>query len=112
MRVRGRDSPVEISLVLPRVWGVATVRDCLCPRLSGKDLTVSVALRSRGCVRHRSPGCGGDPVVVELQERLWVAATRRHSDCAAALPRLRNRVIPRLYLICPNTGSMLRRRFL
>ena len=33
--------------------------------------------------------------------RLWVAATNRHSDCAAALPLRMNRSIRRLYLICP-----------
>lgn len=32
---------------------------------------------------------------------LWVAATNRHSDCAAALPLRMNRSIRRLYLICP-----------
>jgi hypothetical protein len=32
---------------------------------------------------------------------LWVAATSRHSDCAAALPLRMNRSVRRLYLICP-----------
>jgi hypothetical protein len=41
--------------------------------------------------------------------RLWVAAIRRHSDGAAALPLRRNRVIARLCLICPKTGSIVRR---
>jgi hypothetical protein len=44
--------------------------------------------------------------------RLWVAAISRHSDRAAALPRRRKRVIPRLCLICPKTGSMLCRRLM
>jgi hypothetical protein len=33
--------------------------------------------------------------------RLWVAVTKRHSDCAAALPLRMNRSIRRLCLICP-----------
>jgi hypothetical protein len=33
--------------------------------------------------------------------RLWVVATNRHSDCAAALPLRMNLSIRRLYLICP-----------
>ncbi len=38
---------------------------------------------------------------------LWVAVTNRHSDCAAALPVRMNVSIRRLYLICPNTGSVV-----
>ena len=37
--------------------------------------------------------------------RLWVAATNRHSDWAAALPLRMNLSIRRLYLICPKIGS-------
>jgi hypothetical protein len=54
------------------------------------------------CVR-----CGSSPqAVLAIQwlwslRRLWVAATNRHSDCAAALPLRMNRSTPRLYLICP-----------
>jgi hypothetical protein len=39
--------------------------------------------------------------------RLCVAVTNRHSDCAAALPLRMNRSMCRLYLICPNTGSIV-----
>jgi hypothetical protein len=39
--------------------------------------------------------------------RLCVAVTNRHSDCAAALPLRMNRSMRRLYLICPNTGSIV-----
>ena len=38
---------------------------------------------------------------------MWVAATSRHSDCAAALPLRMNRSMRRLYLICPKTGSIV-----
>lgn len=39
--------------------------------------------------------------------RLWVAVISRHSVRAAALPRLRNRVMWRLCLVLANTGSMI-----
>ena len=39
--------------------------------------------------------------------RLWVAVTNRHSDCAAARPLRMNRSMCRLYLIWPNTGSIV-----
>jgi hypothetical protein len=39
--------------------------------------------------------------------RLWVAVMSRHSDSAADLPRRWNRVMRRLNLICPNTGSIV-----
>jgi len=39
--------------------------------------------------------------------RLWVAVTNRHSDCAADLPLRMNRSMCRLYLIWPNTGSIV-----
>ena len=39
--------------------------------------------------------------------RLCVAVTNRHSDRAADLPLRMNRSIRRLYLICPNTGSIV-----
>ena|ERR1700733_4045779 len=38
---------------------------------------------------------------------LWVAATNRNSECTAALPLRINRSTRRLYLICPNTGSIV-----
>ena len=43
--------------------------------------------------------------------RLWVAVIRRHSARHADLPRRRKRVMPRLNLICPNTGSTVAWRF-
>jgi hypothetical protein len=39
--------------------------------------------------------------------RLCVAAMSRHSDSTADLPRRWNRVMRRLNLICPNTGSIV-----
>src|SRR5436190_8039027 len=39
--------------------------------------------------------------------RLWVAVTSRHSDRAAALPLRINLSVCRLYLIWPNTGSIV-----
>ena len=39
--------------------------------------------------------------------RLCVAVTNRHSDCAAARPLRMNRLMCRLYLIWPNTGSIV-----
>lgn len=39
--------------------------------------------------------------------RLWVAAVSRHSDRAADLPLRMNLSMRRLYLICPNTGSIV-----
>ena len=38
---------------------------------------------------------------------LWVAATNRNSDCAAALPLRMNWSTRRLYLIWPKTGSIV-----
>ena len=37
--------------------------------------------------------------------RLWVAASNRHSESTAERPRRRKRWNPRLCLTCPNTGS-------
>ena len=75
---------------------------------------------SWSCVRRRcsgNPGGAwvGDPrcqAGVAIQwlwslSRLWVAATSRHSDRAADLPLRVNRSMCRLYLICPNTGSIV-----
>lgn len=43
--------------------------------------------------------------------RLWVAATNRHSDLAAALPRRWKRSMRRLNFVCPKTGSIIAWRF-
>ena len=56
--------------------------------------------------RARSGGGGRDPVVVKLHQIVG-GCDQAHSDRTAALPLRRNRPIPRLCLICPNTGSML-----
>ena len=63
---------------------------------------------SRAC-RSRGPVCQAGVAIQWLWSlnRLWVAVISRHSDCAAARPRRMNRSMCRLYLICPNTGSIV-----
>jgi hypothetical protein len=93
-------------------------------RLLGREAVGECALgRNAGRRRGEKMATGGEKrghrqtvvayqVVLAIQwlcslSRLWVAVTSRHSDCAADLPLRMNRSMCRLYLICPNTGSIV-----
>jgi hypothetical protein len=81
------------------------------PWLSGKVLACGwLGVAAASVWARRAPVPPSQAVSVAIQwlwsfSRLCVAATRRHSDNAAARPRRWNRLILPLNLICANTGS-------
>ncbi len=78
--------------------------DCKGERLS--EYAQRAAIRRLTFPRKRAVGAACCQAVFAIQwlwsfRMLWVAATSRHSDCAAALPLRMNRSMRRLCLICP-----------
>jgi hypothetical protein len=94
--------------------------DRLAPgRIESRDRAARAATGPVGRFPGRSPpvpGVSQGPAVaarwVWSLSRLCVAAASRHSDRTAERPRRWKRSIPRLCLICPNTGSIVAWRFL